>query len=887
MASRTRLKGNSSWRRRGELRQQQWQREVELKDTGGGGVAVPAVPPPPGRELSDPATPATPYRRELWPQHSDSTAFRTVGFPTTQPDGSGGGSDLARGSTSSSRRRLGEPPQPFDGNSAQPVPKMLATPQLVRPQFRRQQSVNLDAEDHGTDAGEPTTLDSRDKILLKPYVGLLAGVLMTAASAGGVGEGAVTDPGVLGLVTLLGLLMDKSWSFMSYQAQVRQAERIYQKERAQAEEFHSEEINLEYQHHKDELEREMEQHLQDVTQQLREAQKESDRDLWEQRNTQYQTLMTIDALFLSGAFALVVEGQLPPGVTHRNFDFRYLPFLNRTNTPVVPTYYATLAVGLGCLFVSILLSMALVERMSIFMVRRGSNYQTSLKQMRRIARDMMDHVHSTTIRASKEMTLGQLVEVDAEGQLGHGPPKVFLGVITGTHLDGRVDVRFLSAGQTTQPAHQVDSDEHLGFAQPEALVEKRVAPGRVRRAKVDQRTWHKEKRREFADKLFDQPVIIADWRTLHGGRYTSLFEVWYDKHCAGLAFMCTLLFKLGSFLLLVTLGIYVYAHLAHGEEDEEAHSEEAAPLFTFILISFGVTGFVLLMWQQFKYHYNIKVDNINENGIRAPAEELFYHLDSVLHQNGQIELAELCIALGISPDELRYSRLQRFVRSARRMCTWRQPSFLTPEHGDAPDSLLDGEVSEAEETKSADVATSRPRPRTRARTRSSAVAEIQRYQHIERIHKLLSQHSMLQDAVGRLVEDHMPQQSRHVDHVIRDISNEYEAQVRKKRAELGRDLEDGELNDIVTNSSRLENAAHYLDLWKAQTPQERRQRERTASRGEVDSSRQPLQRRMSLRVREVSEVQAARLRRLSGNEPPKPSAITKDTWDDLITEVMF
>ncbi len=52
-------------------------------------------------------------------------------------------------------------------------------------------------------------------------------------------------------------------------------------------------------------------HLKTILTDLLEADKEADRDLWEQRTERFQTLMTVSGLLFAGAFALAVEGDLP------------------------------------------------------------------------------------------------------------------------------------------------------------------------------------------------------------------------------------------------------------------------------------------------------------------------------------------------------------------------------------------------------------------------------------------------------------------------------------------------------------------------------------------------------------------------------------------------
>ena len=73
---------------------------------------------------------------------------------------------------------------------------------------------------------------------------------------------------------------------------------------------------------------------QDMTSQLRESQKEADRDLWEQQNTEKQNIMTVAALFMAGAFAMAVEGQLPAYTG----SLMLIPFIE-----VVDAYYFMLA----------------------------------------------------------------------------------------------------------------------------------------------------------------------------------------------------------------------------------------------------------------------------------------------------------------------------------------------------------------------------------------------------------------------------------------------------------------------------------------------------------------------------------------------------------------
>ena len=40
----------------------------------------------------------------------------------------------------------------------------------------------------------------------------------------------------------------------------------------------------------------------------------------------------------------------------------------------------------------------------------------------------------------------------------------------------------------------------------------------------------KKARRDFAERLWDQPIIIAEWAKLRAGRHSVSFEGWFNAH---------------------------------------------------------------------------------------------------------------------------------------------------------------------------------------------------------------------------------------------------------------------------------------------------------------------------------------------------------------------
>mmetsp|Transcript_445 Transcript_445/g.511 ORF Transcript_445/g.511 Transcript_445/m.511 type:complete len:230 (+) Transcript_445:1-690(+) len=174
---------------------------------------------------------------------------------------------------------------------------------------------------------------------------------------------------------------------MLAQKALEQSQAIYDSEKKTNEQLHTAAMHNECQlheeaihhesflHHQD-LQREAEQHLQDMTNQLREGQKEADRDLWEQQNTEKQSAMTVSALFLGCGFVLAVEGTLPP-TTQELWMF---PLLS-----LVDVYYSVVAACVAFLLVSVLAGMVVVKRMARFMLSRTAKQQETLRGLRELA----------------------------------------------------------------------------------------------------------------------------------------------------------------------------------------------------------------------------------------------------------------------------------------------------------------------------------------------------------------------------------------------------------------------------------------------------------------------------------------------------------------------
>eukprot|EP00547_Thalassionema_nitzschioides_P003831 CAMPEP_0194221324 /NCGR_PEP_ID=MMETSP0156-20130528/30367_1 /TAXON_ID=33649 /ORGANISM="Thalassionema nitzschioides, Strain L26-B" /LENGTH=684 /DNA_ID=CAMNT_0038951691 /DNA_START=110 /DNA_END=2164 /DNA_ORIENTATION=- len=313
-----------------------------------------------------------------------------------------------------------------------------------------------------------------------------------------------------------------------------QTKTIYNREKIQAKELHNDALQNERRLHYQELEREAEQHLQDMTNQLRESQKEADRDLWEQQNTEKQNSMTVAALFLAGAFALAVEGQLPPN-TGGLYFFPSISLLN--------AYYFCLAACIALLFISILSGMVVVKRMARFMLSRTAKQQETLKQLRELANKQLRELQGSESRYFSDSTssLKGLSEMNNnnnnEGNSSGTPCK------NGSELHERLQ----------------------------------------------------KARHQFSEHLWEQPVMVMGWRPIGSGRHVASFQEWYfyDK-AYSIAYLNSFSFRVGAILLIFSLGIYEEGILLWGGEEGEPSKLTAALIFWIVLLSIAASLFLYL-----------------------------------------------------------------------------------------------------------------------------------------------------------------------------------------------------------------------------------------------------------------------------------------------------
>lgn len=121
----------------------------------------------------------------------------------------------------------------------------------------------------------------------------------------------------------------------------------------------------------------LEQHFQQLNADLISSGRESERDMFDQRNQNFQTIILAASVMFSALSTVIVQGYLP---------------LNASNIIFV-SYALFCALSFASLFISIIVSLEVVRRASRFMYRRAHSHSkllsTALHQTRNMMKDLM------------------------------------------------------------------------------------------------------------------------------------------------------------------------------------------------------------------------------------------------------------------------------------------------------------------------------------------------------------------------------------------------------------------------------------------------------------------------------------------------------------------
>jgi hypothetical protein len=174
-----------------------------------------------------------------------------------------------------------------------------------------------------------------------------------------------------------------------------QAQRHHHDAVQKSREQHREAINLTKDQHKKnlaeskrhyllELFNNLEQHFQQLNADLIASSKESERDMFDQRNQYFQTIILASSVMFSALSTAIVNGTIP----HESSRF------------FVICYAATTSLSFAFLFLCVVICIEIVLRGSSFMYHRAKNHSKSFRDAIQMTKDMMDRLRSQ--KQSKE-----------------------------------------------------------------------------------------------------------------------------------------------------------------------------------------------------------------------------------------------------------------------------------------------------------------------------------------------------------------------------------------------------------------------------------------------------------------------------------------------------
>lgn len=170
-----------------------------------------------------------------------------------------------------------------------------------------------------------------------------------------------------------------------------QANDLYRKEHERSVRRHQEAIKLaREQHEKDlkttkqtyllELFNSLEQHFQQLNADLIASSKESERDMFDQRNQNFQTIILASSVMFAALSTVIVEGELP----EESGDFLFV------------AYALSSALSFAFLFLSIVICIEVLMRASSFMYRRAKAHTRQLKEAISRTKIMMKKLRGDT-----------------------------------------------------------------------------------------------------------------------------------------------------------------------------------------------------------------------------------------------------------------------------------------------------------------------------------------------------------------------------------------------------------------------------------------------------------------------------------------------------------
>ena len=123
----------------------------------------------------------------------------------------------------------------------------------------------------------------------------------------------------------------------------------------------------------------LEQHFQQLNADLINSCGENERDMFDQRNQQYQTIILSSSVMFSALSTVIIQGFLPP----------------TSGSTAFILYALSSSISLGSLFLCIIICIEIVHRASKFMYRRANNQTLQLRDALALSNSMLEEMRGS------------------------------------------------------------------------------------------------------------------------------------------------------------------------------------------------------------------------------------------------------------------------------------------------------------------------------------------------------------------------------------------------------------------------------------------------------------------------------------------------------------
>lgn len=315
---------------------------------------------------------------------------------------------------------------------------------------------------------------------------------------------------------------------------IRVEKENHEREKQHATSIHEKEVRMAKKLCIAERNTELKQHFQQLNADLINGNREAERDMYEQRNSQFQTIIVASTVMFGALCAVIIEGQMPQQMTQ---EYELL-------------IMCTTGSSFSFLLICMVLSLQVILLSSRFMYVRASGHN-------RIVQDLVVDSFHTLHKMNDHLRDMEDESVDTN--------QMWMDHVK------RVD-QYMRERQKFNERLFGDLEEQVGSTHDISLV--RWMSG------ADSEVAAGEGGMSLTDVLLGRP---------EGVNHESSFEHFWESHCKGLAYIALLMFYMGTVMLLISVALLVFANMRYTFDNVKA----GIVFMVFIFLSVMVTIYIL------------------------------------------------------------------------------------------------------------------------------------------------------------------------------------------------------------------------------------------------------------------------------------------------------